>query len=102
MESGGDTDVQIVRYTHSAQLISLKIAGVEHFYQVKRMIRGIGNMLFSIHSQTSKWARFSAYFDEPLVHMTTPRVALNGPIYCPPSAYFFFVSRLNRNVVEFV
>ena len=32
--------------------ISLKIAGNEQLYQVKRMIGGIGNMLFSIFSQT--------------------------------------------------
>ena len=32
--------------------VSLKIAGTEQFYQVKRMIGGIGDMLFSICSQT--------------------------------------------------
>ena len=30
----------------------LRRAGVEQLYQVKRMIGGIGNMLFSIYSQT--------------------------------------------------
>ena len=32
--------------------VSVKRAGVEQLYQVKRMIGGIGNMLFSIYSQT--------------------------------------------------
>ena len=32
--------------------VSLKIAETEQLYQVKRMIGGIGDMLFSIHSQT--------------------------------------------------
>ena len=32
--------------------VSLNIAQTEQLYQVKRMIGGIGDMLFSIHSQT--------------------------------------------------
>ena len=32
--------------------VSLRIAETEQLYQVKRMIGGIGNMLFSICSQT--------------------------------------------------
>ena len=32
--------------------VSLRIAGVEQFYQVKRMIRGIGGVLSSTYSQT--------------------------------------------------
>ena len=32
--------------------VSLRIAGVEQFYQVKRVIGGIGNVLFLTHSQT--------------------------------------------------
>ena len=32
--------------------VSIGIAGVEQPYQVKRMIGGIGDMLFSIYSQT--------------------------------------------------
>ena len=46
---------------------------------------GIGNMLFSTHSQTSKWARSSAHWGEPMVHTTTPHVALNCLIHCLPS-----------------
>ena len=36
-----------------------------------------------------KWARSSAYFGEPLVQMTTPQVAQNCLIYCPPSGNEF-------------
>ena len=32
--------------------VSLRIAQTEQLYQVKRMIGGIGDTLFSIHSQT--------------------------------------------------
>ena len=32
--------------------VSLKIAETEQLYQVKRMIGGIGDMLFSTYSQT--------------------------------------------------
>ena len=42
------------------------------------------NVLFWTYSQTSKWARSSAYFTEPSVQMTTPQVALNCLINCPP------------------
>ena len=34
---------------------------------------------------TSKWARSSAYFGEPMVHMTTPHSALNCLVNFPPS-----------------
>ena len=36
-------------------------AGREQLYQVKRMIGGIGNMLFSTYSQTLKWERSKGY-----------------------------------------
>ena len=65
MEVRIDTDVQIVRHTWVQgrktnrtiqQLVpsevSLRIAGVAQFYQVKRMIRGIGDALSSTYSQT--------------------------------------------------
>ena len=39
-----DTDVQIVRY--------IPLSLFNTFHQVKRMIGGIGNMLFSTYSQT--------------------------------------------------
>ena len=42
VESLGDTDVQN-RSSHSAQLVSLRVAEVEQLYQVKRMIGGIVN-----------------------------------------------------------
>ena len=65
MEASRDTDVQIVRYTFfmgakdkSNHLTagSLQrfpwITETEQLRQVKRMIKGIGNMLFSIYSRT--------------------------------------------------
>ena len=65
MEARSDTDVQIVRYAREKgrktnrtiqQLlpseVSLTIAGIEKLYQVKRMIRRIGNVLFSTYSQS--------------------------------------------------
>ena len=46
------------------------------------MFGGIGNqrVVLDLFSKRS-----SAYFAEPLVQMTTPQVALNCLIYCPPS-----------------
>ena len=52
MEARSGTDVQIVRHTLVPSEVSLRIAGVEQFYQVKRMIRGIGGVLSSTYSQT--------------------------------------------------
>ena len=65
VEARSGTDVQIVRQTWVQgrktnrtiqQLVpsevSLRIAGVEQFYQVKRMIRGLGDTLSSTYSQT--------------------------------------------------
>ena len=61
MEARGDTDVQIVRYAlrkgrktnRTIQLlVSLRTAEDEQLHQVKRLIRGIGHVLFSTHSQT--------------------------------------------------
>ena len=65
MEVRSDTDVQIVRYpwvsgrkTNRTILqlfpseVSLRIAGVEQLHQVKRLISGIGNELFSNCSRT--------------------------------------------------
>ena len=40
---------------------SLKIAETEQLYQVKRMIGGIGDMLFSISSQTGKCIRSKGF-----------------------------------------
>ena len=51
MKARGDTDVQIVRYAFPSE-VSLGRAGVEQLYQVKRMIRGIGNVPCSTYSQT--------------------------------------------------
>ena len=51
--SGGGGDggwVGVVFVVPSA--VSLRTAETEQLYQGKRMIRGIGNMLFSIYSQT--------------------------------------------------
>ena len=65
-----DTDVQIVRYASVlgrktnrtiSQLIPsavfLKIAETEQHYQAKRMIGGIGNILFSTDSQNLKMGK---------------------------------------------
>ena len=62
MEARGDTDRQIVRYAwrkeaknESNNLVAACVprrAGIEQLYQVKRMLGGIGNMLFSTYSQT--------------------------------------------------
>ena len=46
-------------------------------------------MWFSTDSQTSKWARSSAYFGESTAHMTNPHVALNCFINCPLSGSLF-------------
>ena len=48
---------------------SLRRAGVEQLYQVKRMIGGIGDVLFSIFSQTWIWERSKGFFCEPLGHL---------------------------------
>ena len=62
------------------------MAGVEHFFLVQRMLRGIGNQRVVLDLLSNfKWARSSADFAEPLVQMTTPQVALNCLIDCPPS-----------------
>ena len=82
MESRGGTDVQTVRYIPLSLFPSGQLE-LGDFYQVKRMIGD--NMLFSTNSQTSKWAGSSAHFGEPMVHMTTPHVALNCLVICPPS-----------------
>ena len=37
------------------------------------MIAGIGDMLFSIYSQTCKWDRSKSFFGEPLKHVITVR-----------------------------
>ena len=37
------------------------------------MIGGIGDMLFSIYSQTEKWERSKSFFGEPLKHVVTVR-----------------------------
>ena len=47
---GGETNRTIRWLIPSA--VSLRRAGVEQLYQVKRMIGGIGNMLFSTYSHT--------------------------------------------------
>ena len=38
--------------TADSSAVSLRITGAQQLYQVKRMIRGIGNVLFSTYSQT--------------------------------------------------
>ena len=53
------------------------------FYQVKRMIGGIGNMLFWF-LPNFKMGKIP-HLGEPMVHMTTPHVALNCLIHCLPS-----------------
>ena len=45
---------------------SLKIAETEQLYQVKRMIGGIGDMLFSIYSQTEKCIRSKGFSGDSL------------------------------------
>ena len=81
-----DTDVQIVCYAWRrgrktnrtiSQLfpsaVSLRRAGVEQLYQVKRMIRGTGIMLFSTFSQTWNLKNPMVTFGEHLKHVITPR-----------------------------
>ena len=53
--------------------VSLKIAETEQLYQARRMIGGIGNMLFSIYSHTWKWERSKGFIGEPLKHVITLR-----------------------------
>ena len=53
--------------------VSLNIAETEQLYQVKRMIGGIGDMLFSIYSQMWGWDRSKSFFGEPLKHVITIR-----------------------------
>ena len=75
--SGGGGDggwVGVVFVVPSA--VSLRTAETEQFYQGKRMIGGIGNMLFSAYSQTSKWKRSKTFFGEPLKHV----IILRGQI----------------------
>ena len=73
------SDVQIVRYTwvlvakdksnHPWLIpfaVSLRRAGVEQLYQVKRMIGGIGNFLSSIFTQTENVQDPRVFFGEPL------------------------------------
>ena len=70
MKARRDSDVQIVRYTWVlgrktsrtiSQLVpsavSFRTAGVEQCVQAKRMIGGLGNMLFSTCSQTENGLR---------------------------------------------
>ena len=57
--------------------VSLKIAGVEQLSQGKRMIGGIGHVLFSTYSQTYKWERSKGFFGEPLKHV----ISLRGQIF---------------------
>ena len=71
------------RSWHSVQLVSLRIAGVEQFYQVQRMIGGIGNMLFSISPKLQHGQGPSLWWT--MMHVTTPHVALNCLIHCLPS-----------------
>ena len=65
VEAPSGADVQTVQFTSTKgrktnrpimslipSAVSLRIAGVEQFYQVKRVIGGIGNVLFLTHSQT--------------------------------------------------
>ena len=65
VEVRSDTDVQIVRYPWVSERktyrtirklvpseVSLRIAGVKHLSQVKRIIKGIEHELFSTYSQT--------------------------------------------------
>ena len=75
------------RSWHSVQLVSLRIAGVEQFYQVQRMIGGIGNMLFSIspklqHGQgpSLRWTHGAR---------DNSHLALNCLIDCLPSKNLF-------------
>ena len=84
VKSRGETDVQIVRYLPLNLFPSGQLE-FNNFHQVKRMIRGIGNVFFSTTLQTSKRARSSAYFGEPLMQMTTSQVALNCLVHCPLS-----------------
>ena len=52
--------------------VFLKIAETEQLYQVKRMIGGIGNMSFSIYSQTEKCVRSKGFFGGPLAPSDNP------------------------------
>ncbi len=76
VEARGDTDVQIVRWAKTnrpiQQLVSLKTAEDEQLHQVKRMIRGIGRVLFSTYSQTWNLQDPVVTFGEPLGHVITP------------------------------
>ena len=48
-----------------------QVAGVDQFYQVKPMTRGIGGCcVFDLFSNF-KWVRSSGYFDEPLGSVAT-------------------------------
>ena len=54
---------------------SLWIPGAEQLYQTRRMLGGIGNVLFSTLFSNFKWVRSSVTFGEPLMHVIT----LRGP-----------------------
>ena len=58
--------------------VSLKIAETEQPYHVKRMIGGIGNMLFLTDSQAHKLERSKGFFCEPLKHVITKRGQNSG------------------------
>ena len=66
MEARGDTDIHIVRYAWRKSAIdqpfvSLRTAETEQLDQGKRMIGGIGDMLFSIYSQTLKKGKIQKF-----------------------------------------
>ena len=75
------TDVHIVRQIRRKERISqlvpssvsLRMTGAWQLHQVKRMIGGIGDMWFSICSQTWKWERSKSFFGELLKHVITRR-----------------------------
>ena len=69
---------------YGAKNESNHLAEDEQLYQVKRMIKRNRQRVVLDLLPNTKCARSSAFF-EPLVQMTTPHVALNYLINCPPS-----------------
>ena len=82
VEASRDTNAQIVRFAwregrktnRTVQLlipsaVSLRRAGVEQLYQVKRMFRGSGHVLFSTFSQTLNVSDPKVSCGEPLKHV---------------------------------
>ena len=55
--------------------LCFRMAGVEQLYQVKRMMRGIGNVFVLDLFSNLKWVRSSGYFGDPLGQVIT----LRGP-----------------------